>query len=226
MLGLLATSRALAADCFPSCRAGYLCAPDGRCVSECNPPCEGGTTCRARQCVATSSTPTASSSSVSAASRDEDRLAPKAESSDHRFSALAGPTMFVAKETVPGVAMAFRYKTPGDHAFVVGPRLMMGMPEGSDFGVVGVDAGYRGNFAKGDLQAGIVVLSVPQIWIGGSHAMLHVGGAVGPFVHFHRFELQLPIGAGFATLLEEPFGGRSRDLGAVVTANLLGGVTF
>lgn len=40
-----------AQQCFPSCRAGYLC-HQGRCISACNPPCAGDQTCRAGECVA------------------------------------------------------------------------------------------------------------------------------------------------------------------------------
>ena len=33
--------------CFPECRAGYVCSPQGQCVSACNPACEPGQTCAA-----------------------------------------------------------------------------------------------------------------------------------------------------------------------------------
>ncbi len=33
------------AKCFPTCRSGFACSPQGQCVSACNPPCSAGTTC-------------------------------------------------------------------------------------------------------------------------------------------------------------------------------------
>jgi hypothetical protein len=45
------TVAAAAADaCFPACRKGYVCAPDKRCVSECNPPCESNELCSGGVC--------------------------------------------------------------------------------------------------------------------------------------------------------------------------------
>jgi hypothetical protein len=44
---LLATSRASASDtkCFPTCRSGFVCSPQGQCVSACNPPCSSDQSC-------------------------------------------------------------------------------------------------------------------------------------------------------------------------------------
>lgn len=55
-------------ECFPACRAGYLC-HEGSCVSACNPPCAGNERCTAEaQCVpsAASTAPGGSSTSYGA----------------------------------------------------------------------------------------------------------------------------------------------------------------
>lgn len=52
MLGSLTTTSARAADCVPSCRAGFLC-HEGKCIEACNPPCAEGESCSGKgQCVA------------------------------------------------------------------------------------------------------------------------------------------------------------------------------
>ena len=41
----------LASECYPTCRAGYVCNA-GQCISVCNPPCAAGETCTAAgQCI-------------------------------------------------------------------------------------------------------------------------------------------------------------------------------
>lgn len=101
-------------------------------------------------------------------------------------------------------------------------------PENASFGIVGLDLGYRGNFRKGEgVQVGLLALVQPQIWAGGgNNGVLYVGAAVGPFVQFGIVEIHLPLGAGFGTLLEDPFQGRSRDVGGAFNASLMGGVVF
>lgn len=48
-LGLLAVlsvgQSAAAQACVPKCRSGYVCSPEGQCVSACNPPCPTGEVC-------------------------------------------------------------------------------------------------------------------------------------------------------------------------------------
>jgi hypothetical protein len=39
------SSTAAAQECFPSCRPGFVCSPQGQCVSACNPPCDPGQQC-------------------------------------------------------------------------------------------------------------------------------------------------------------------------------------
>ncbi|AKU98965.1 hypothetical protein AKJ09_05629 [Labilithrix luteola] len=227
--------------CFPACRSGFVCTPDGRCVSECNPPCADGEICEAHECRARNRSSSRSgaapteirSSSRSAlstgqdAATDADDGSEPAKAVDGAFGMHTGPVVFIANASTPGLAFDFRYKTRGDHAFVAGARAAVGFADGPDFFAIGPDLGYRGNFAHGnDLQAGLLVLAQPQIWAGGSAAMLYMGAAVGGFVQYGHFEIQLPIGLGFGTLLKEPFKGASRDLGAVATIGLLGGVVF
>jgi hypothetical protein len=206
------TEASAQSSCFPACRKGFVCTAEGKCVSECNPPCGSGETCRSGECVSSQ--------------KIEDEVAAKTPPPDGHFGAFAGPVVFAAKTSAPGLGMAFRYKTSGDHAFVVGPRAVLGLPEGPDFVVLGLDGGYRGNFASGSVQIGLLALAQPQFWVGGSDALFYIGGAVGPFVQFGRVEIQLPLGGGLATLLRDPFQGRSRDLGGVFTASLMGGIVF
>ena len=48
---MLVSSSALAQECVPSCRDGYLCLK-GKCVEACNPPCPEGEECMSDgQCV-------------------------------------------------------------------------------------------------------------------------------------------------------------------------------
>lgn len=227
-------------SCFPACRSGFVCTPDGRCVSECNPPCGDGEMCDAHECrlrnhsssrsngaPAEKRSSSRSAMSSGSESPDADDGSESGGTVDGPFGMHAGLLAFITKTTFAGLSLDFRYKTPGNHAFVVGGRAAVGFPEGTDFFTVGPDIGYRGNFARSnDLQAGILVLAQPQIWAGGSDAVLYVGAAVGGFVQYGHFEVQLPVGAGFGTLLSEPFKGRSRDLGAVATIGLQGGVVF
>lgn len=44
---MLAASSASAADtkCFPTCRSGFVCSPQGQCVSACNPACNADQSC-------------------------------------------------------------------------------------------------------------------------------------------------------------------------------------
>ena len=42
--GLLVSSTAVAQECFPECRDGYLC-HEGQCIESCNPPCKDGKVC-------------------------------------------------------------------------------------------------------------------------------------------------------------------------------------
>ncbi len=46
LLAGASAARAQTADCFPSCRTGYLC-HEGQCVSACNPACGANETCTA-----------------------------------------------------------------------------------------------------------------------------------------------------------------------------------
>lgn len=60
LLVLLAAPAARAQDCFPECRAGFVCA-NGACVSACNPPCGADERCEAGgACVVASPGPPAS----------------------------------------------------------------------------------------------------------------------------------------------------------------------
>ncbi|HTM45880.1 MAG TPA: hypothetical protein VL137_13055 [Polyangiaceae bacterium] len=69
-------------QCFPSCRPGYVCGPQGTCVSACNPACLSGFECSADlHCVALASTPasTPASASTQAKPADEDYYQPTAD---------------------------------------------------------------------------------------------------------------------------------------------------
>lgn len=56
-----ASSAPAADDCFPTCRAGYVCVR-GQCVSSCNPPCAANESCNTTgQCVANAPAPAAAS---------------------------------------------------------------------------------------------------------------------------------------------------------------------
>ena len=112
-----------------------------------------------------------------------------------------GPGLFVAAKTMPTIALGVRYQMPSEHAFVAGGRFILALPEGPDFFVAGADLGYAGTFYRGDVDAGLLVLAQPQVWVGGSDALLYTGAAVGPFVRYGHFEAELLVGGGFGTLL-------------------------
>lgn len=214
-------ARAEDTSCFPACRRGYLCHA-GACVSECNPPCGDGETCEARECrLRTSATTTTSSE---APVPDRVRSAPVRDLPS--FAMTAGPAMFFATNTAPAIALSVRYQMPTQHAFVAGGRFLLGLPEGTDFFVLGTDLGYAGTFFRGDVDAGLLAVGQPQVWVGGRDALLYMGAAVGPFVRNGHFQAELLLGGGFATLLSDPYQGRSRDLGAVGTGALLAGAAF
>jgi hypothetical protein len=46
----VAGSDAFGQTCFPECREGYVCNPQGECVSACNPPCESDQRCIEGEC--------------------------------------------------------------------------------------------------------------------------------------------------------------------------------
>jgi hypothetical protein len=221
------------ASCFPACRRGYLCHA-GTCVSECNPPCGAGETCEAAQCVLRTSAapPTTKSSSSPSSTSSEITQPDKAEKTAPTSRELPsvvmnlGPGMLIAQNTVPTLALGVRYQMPTAHAFVAGGRFVLALPEGTDFFVVGADVGYSGTFYRGDVDAGLLALAQPQVWVGGSDALLYMGGAVGPFIRYGHFQAELLVGGGFATMLEDPYQGRSRDLGGVGTVGLVAGFAF
>ncbi|MEM9071753.1 MAG: hypothetical protein AAGE52_24805 [Myxococcota bacterium] len=47
LVGVVAAVPASAQQCFPECRPGFVCSPEGQCVSICNPPCGEGQICTA-----------------------------------------------------------------------------------------------------------------------------------------------------------------------------------
>ncbi|MEM9071800.1 MAG: hypothetical protein AAGE52_25040 [Myxococcota bacterium] len=47
VVGLLSFAAGASAQCYPECREGFVCSPEGQCVSICNPPCGAGEFCSA-----------------------------------------------------------------------------------------------------------------------------------------------------------------------------------
>jgi len=216
--------------CFPACRSGFVCAPEGKCVSECNPPCEGGSECRAQQCVAPPRTG-AQAPGRGGATRTPEEITADADRLDEdlarKFVITGGFGALVAARTAGTVSFAARYQVGEEHAFVIGPRAMIAFPGGGydAFGVIGVDLGYRASFGHGSVRPGLLVLAQPQVYAGGGDALFHTGLAVGPIIRIGRAEIEVPLSIGRVGPMKDPFG--SSRLNAVVfTASVMGGVAF
>lgn len=208
-LGLEATS--FAADkCFPACRPGFLCSPQGTCVSECNPPCAGGETCTSGGHCKSNSSAGSSSDTPRAAATPAPAAAPQAPASTNdaptltepRTAALMGGFAVIFGGATVATSFGFtgtlQFKTEGNHAFIVGPRLGVFFPTGYVFGTAGVDLGYRGNLAKSaSVEAGPLVMLQPNVAFGVKNTIpIAVPLTVGGFVHYGAFEAQVLIGGG------------------------------
>ena len=145
--------------CFPACRSGFVCAPDGKCVSLCNPPCSASEVCSGNECRAKKRSSNAASTeapSTDAAAADE-----KSEKTgtDHAVSNEPLPErhyelglglgyQHVGSLDYFAPALAFHYVL----ALGLEPHLLFGVRAGAALGSstiaeLGLDLGYRHRLA-------------------------------------------------------------------------------
>jgi hypothetical protein len=217
---LMPVSAHAAEACFPACRAGFLCSPEGKCVSECNPRCADGESCKAGACI----TKDERAKEVRAAKDEEETTR------ERRFAFFGGPSVVFASyyfepAALPAFQMAFDARipvgAPKTGALVVGVRGNIGYVSDAKrvLGIVGLDLGYQLNLAEGTISHGPLVFLQPKVWAGGgTKGALDLGGALGWWVRWRALELQLPIGLSYVTDL----GSSVKDFFALSISGLVG----
>jgi hypothetical protein len=189
-------TRVVSADapaCFPACRSGYVCSPEAKCVSLCNPPCGDGETCAGGECQ-TKVAPASSSEPIK----------------DRMFElGLGGGYQRVGSADYFAPALAFRFVLP----LGLEPHLVFGVRAGAGLGpsIIGefaLDLGYRHRIgaANAPVRGGFFVTFRPEIWpnAGSYSSTAHAfvgGGSLGGFVEFERLVLSLPLAAGYGKVL-------------------------
>ena len=188
-----------AGACFPACRSGFVCAPDGRCVSPCNPPCSGSEVCSAGECRAKTEKTTASE-------------APSGEPLPERHYELGLGLGYqrVGSLDYFAPALAFHYVL----ALGLEPHLLFGLRAGaalgsSTIGEIGLDLGYRHRLgaANAAVRGGFFITVRPELWPGASGASgtsrnaFVGGGSLGPFIDLDRVLITLPFAGGAGKVL-------------------------
>lgn len=215
LLAFLASGHAEADEghCFPTCRSGYVCTPEGKCVSECNPPCDNGTMCKAGACV----TPTSSA----------DAAAP-VETKKLEMVWAGGLGVHVSTVTAPVILTSFSMAYGGDHAFIAGIQggvaFFSTFVGGATIGEVGLNVGYRGIFTKGDVGVGMLAVVQPQVWVGGYDALFGLGGAVGGVLTYKRLVIEVPLSVTRVAVVDDWF--HTNQKAVVFTPAALAGVSF
>ncbi len=206
-----APARADAPACFPKCRTGYVCSPQGQCVSECNPPCGSGETCRLGECVGA-----------------ESPAAPVETKKLEMVWAL-GVGAHVTTATAPVVLTSFSAAFGGDHAFLAG--VQGGVAFFSDFvgtstiGEVGLNLGYRGMLTRSAVRVGVLAVFQPQIWTGSS-PLFGLGGAVGGVLTYGQLVVEVPLSVAYVAVLGDDGYFSTSKAAAVFTPSLFVGVSF
>lgn len=193
---VLVTALPAFADCFPECRAGYVCSPAGECVSACNPPCS-----ETEQCDATARTCVTRETQASSSS-DSDILAEvtavyqgATHEEDDGSVGQGGFGVSVSAELYPGWKTLF-----------VRPRLVLIVVEDDAQPELSVDVGYRFDWITQFGRAGVRVALVPSLWIqptSDDAVGFYIGGQAAPFARFGRFQLSLPVEVGLQTIFDQ-----------------------
>ena len=208
--GLLAApARADAPACFPKCRSGYLCSPEGKCVSECNPPCAGSEVCRAGECIAQSQAPTVAK--------------------DPELVLAVGVGAHVGTQTAPVVLTSFSAAFGGQHALLVGVQGGVAFFDSfigtSTLGEVGLNLGYRGMFTTSDVGIGFLAVFQPQLWTG-SNPLFGLGGAIGPVLTYKRLVVEVPLSVEYVAVIGNEGYFSTGQAAAVFTPSIFAGVSF
>jgi hypothetical protein len=207
------SSFANAAECFPKCRAGYVCSPEGKCVSECNPPCDGGLACRAGACVAEGEAPPA-----------------PAETKLVEVAWTGGVGAHVSTASAPFVHTSLSVAVGGEHAFLAGFQGGLGFFSSfigtSTIPELGLNVGYRGYFTnRGDIRAGMFAVAQPQLWLG-SDVLLGLGGALGGVLTYKRLVVEIPLSVVRVAALGTADYLRTGKEAVVFTPSVRGGIWF
>lgn len=209
-LQLASPAQADSPACFPKCRSGYLCSPQGTCVSECNPPCGSGEVCKAGECVA-------------------QPQATPAVTRNPELVLAAGLGAQVASETAPVVLTSFSAAFGGDQAFLAGVQggvaFFKSFIGTSTVGEVGLNLGYRGTFTRSDLGVGFLAVFQPQVWTGTS-PLLGLGGAIGPVFTYGHLVVEVPLSVEYVAVLGDVGYFRTGEAAAVFTPSIFAGVSF
>jgi hypothetical protein len=209
------------AACFPACRSGFVCAPDGKCVSLCNPPCSGNEVCSAGECRATKSSTAASTAAATGDDKAEKTGKTEKTAASDAFSGEPLPERHYELGLALGYqrvgsldyfapALAFHYVL----ALGLEPHLLFGVRAGaalgtSTIGEVGLDLGYRHRLgaANAPLRGGFFITLRPELWPGASGASgtsrnaFVGGGSLGPFIELDRVLISLPFAGGAGKVL-------------------------
>lgn len=222
IVALFAYAGSAKADCFPTCREGYVCSPENQCVSACNPPCAANEACsNAGACVARTPSPSPARAPNPAAQPIVEAQAPVMAN-----YLIGGFDSAIATDSAFGIGIAVGHVFFGDHdGFLVGARL--GLYFGDAGGIrIGPDVGYRAMLIRGRVSAGFLLVFQPHIYYGGGNdPFLGLGGSLGPIVEYDRLYLQLPIGASFLQRTDLIGGSHSSDY-TLVHISLLAGMNF
>jgi hypothetical protein len=218
--------------CFPKCREGFVCNLEGKCVSECNPPCDDGDACRAGACIPREGNrkgqkrTAVSTESTEGASTDD---ASPSEPKTVELAWTGGIGVHATTVTAPVLRTSFLVAVGGRHAFFGG--ISGGIAFFDNFaggtGTVGeaaLDLGYRGYFTTGTVNAGMFVAFEPQIWAGSGDALAGLGAAVGGVLTYGRLFVEVPISVVRVAPFEHHFD--SGNSAVVVTPSVAVGLVF
>ena len=181
------------AACFPSCRSGFVCSSEAKCVSLCNPPCGNGESCSNGECHAKAEATSSAEPIV-----------------DRKFElGLGVGYQRIGAGDFFAPALAFRFVLP----LGLVPHLVFGARVGAGLGpsVVGqfgLDLGYRHRIGaeNAPVRGGFFVTLRPEIWpnvdafTSGRNAAV-AGGSLGGFIELERVIFSLPLAAGYGKVL-------------------------
>ena len=209
---MISTSYVEASECFPECRDGYLCSPEGECVSACNPPCDDSEACDAEERVCRSSEE-AGDSTTPAVSTSQDAVTPVDDDEPYLFGEVSAIYQAATHEEDDGsvgqggfgLAASLEY-LPGIANMFVRPRVVLIFVEDEVLPEISVDIGYRFAWQTKRALLGLRVAAVPALWIDPTpddSLGFYIGGQAAPFAQFGRFHVTLPFEIGLQTIFDQ-----------------------
>lgn len=186
-------------QCFPECREGFVCSPQGQCVSECNPVCDSGQRCMAGECYITvkEAEEQVANASASAAAVPTPNVQPVA-AVESRVSPT-GPKRVVVLEAGPvvqfldysyhdaisayGFEVAAAFFPSSKTPYFVRPRVLIAFGENDNFYEPSVDVGYEYRWQGERLSGGLQLATEFGLWPeGGGIGDGYDPEPVGPFI--------------------------------------------